>query len=186
MKQILTTLLVLASIAGMSQADFRNSNWGDSMQKIKQSEDSKIKVQSDNAIIYLTKLAGFDAKLGYVFAGDKLVRANYVIDKEHSNQNEYISDYEKLKSLIIKKYGEPVRDHTVWSNDLYKGDSDNYGLAVSIGHLAYYATWDAGKTEIGILLTGDNYKIYSMIEYAGIDFKEYEDEIRDKAVLSEF
>jgi hypothetical protein len=186
MKQILTTLLVLVSIAGLSQADFRNSNWGDSPEKVRQSETSELKAQSDEAMVYSAKLAGFVTALGYVFAGDKLVRGNYVIREKHSNQNEYISDYEELKGLLTKKYGNPIEEEMFFFNELYKGDSDNYGLAVSIGHLAYYAKWKGSKTDIGILLDGDNYKISCMIEYSGVEFKEYENKIKDKAVLSDF
>jgi hypothetical protein len=187
MKQILTTLLVLVSIAGLSQTDFRNSNWGDSPEKVRQSETTAIfRAKSDDAILYFANLARFDTSLGYVFAGNKLVRSNYVIKEKHSNTNEYISDYEELKGLLIKKYGEPAEDEIFWFNNLYKGDNENYGLAVSIGHLAYFAKWDVENTEIAILLNGDNYKISCMIEYTGVEFKEYESKIKDKAVLSDF
>jgi hypothetical protein len=187
MKQLFIVVLALISFTTFAQTDFRNSNWGDSSEKVRQSETTAIfKAKWDDAILYSTKLAGFEASLGYIFVGDKLVRANYDIREKHSNENEHISDYEKLKSLLIKKYGNATDDKVLWLNELYKDDHENYGLAVSIGHLAYYAKWEVGKTEIMILLNGDNYKIFSMIDYTGVDFKEYESKIKDKAVLSDF
>jgi hypothetical protein len=42
----------------------------------------------------------------YIFAGDKLTRAKYSIIEEHSNKNDYISDYKAIKELLTKKYGK--------------------------------------------------------------------------------
>jgi len=83
----------------------------------------------------------------------------------NENENEYINDYDKLKELLIKKYGEPKEDKKYWYNDSHQDDYQERGRAISIGHLAYQSGWELDNTEIYLMLKGDNDKIYLGIIY---------------------
>ncbi len=56
----------------------------------------------------------------------------------NTNNNDYINDFEKIKSLLNKKYENTV-DKLIWKDDLFKGDKSNYGLAVITERLQYVA-----------------------------------------------
>ena len=112
--------------------------------------------------------------LGYVFTTDSLVRTTYIVTEKHSNRNAYIDDFNALKDLLESKYGTPQTDDTYWKNSLFKDDLEDWGTAISIGHLAYQATWKLERTEILLMLSGDNYEITLIIQYTGTEFKGLE------------
>ncbi len=102
----------------------------------------------------------------YIFAYDKLVRAKYIVNKKHTNKNAYLSDYFDLVSALTKKYGKPWSDKDFWDDDLYKDKPDDWGMAVSAGHLSKYAEWKMQRTTILACLKGDNFEIDLGIEYS--------------------
>ena len=48
------------------------------------------------------------------------------------------------------------------------------------GELAYFATWDSKKTQIGIGLTGENYEINYGIDYISKEYKILEEKREEK------
>lgn len=38
-------------------------------------------------------------------------------------------------------------------------------MAVSVGHLAYGASWETSTTKVSLVLSGDNYKIKLVLSY---------------------
>jgi len=188
MKQIFTTAILILTcslVFGQTETDFRKVNWGMSKSEVKQVETSELVQEETNSLAYRTDLAGFNALAGYIFAGDKLTRGKYVLLEDHSNKNDFISDYKKLKELLTKKYGNPDKDETIWKNDLYKDDYEDWGTAISIGHLIYYSTWKTERTELTLYLSGENYSISTVIEYQSVKLGDVETELREKEQLSE-
>ncbi|AKP52690.1 hypothetical protein [Cyclobacterium amurskyense] len=188
MKQFFTTaILILTSsiVFSQSETDFRKVNWGMSNSEVKQIETSELVKEETNSLAYRTDLAGFNALVGYIFAGDKLTRGKYVLLEDHSNRNDFISDFKKLKELLTKKYGNPGKDETIWKNNLYKDDYEDWGTAISIGHLIYYSTWKTDRTEVTLYLSGENYSISTVIEYQSKELGNIEKELREKEQLSE-
>jgi hypothetical protein len=53
-----------------------------------------------------------------------------------------------------------------WKSSLYKDDPEDWGLAISIGHVSWIARWDLSETTICLLLTGDNFKIMLGLLYS--------------------
>jgi hypothetical protein len=137
-------------------------------------------------VTYLTKVAGLDAFAIYIFVSDQLVRGRYGFLAEHSNKNDFISDYHRIKSILTRKYGRPLEDETLWKNDLYRDDPDEYGFAVSLGHLVYYANWKTVHTEISLVLHGENYRIVHVLEYRSIELAALESEHRESEEESGF
>ena len=162
--------------------DFRKTRWGMSRDEVKKREKSAPKAESEGEIDYSDRVAGLNATVGYVFIDNKLVSCGYLFDEPHSNKNQYISDYETLKNAFIKKYGQPADDQTIWKGDLYRDRPDDYGFAVSLGDLTYYATWETPKTEITLSLRGDNYKIYLMAYYQSKELKDLQQKSDEKEI----
>jgi len=116
-------------------------------------------------LTYSDVVAGIACTVAYIFADGQLVRAKYIETAGHSNNNDYISDYETLQSAVIKKYGDPSQNETFWKNDLYKSDPQEWGMAVAVGHLVKASRWETSRTVIGLILEGDNYDVTLSLEY---------------------
>jgi len=155
-------------------------------EQVKKTEQGNIVKEYSDVLIYRGNVGGFDCKIVYIFAKGKLVRAKYISTVTHSNPNDYIWDYKKWKEILTKKYGDPIEDREIWRNDLYKDDPQYWGLAISAGHLAYFATWETPATEITMLLHGENFEITLEIEYQSKQLKYLEEEEKEKKALSEF
>lgn len=182
---IFTSLILMTSGLAYGQ-DFRKTTWGMTKDQVKKTETSEILKETDEVLAYRAELAGYESFVIYIFAGDKLTRAKYSIIEQHSNKNDYISDYNSIKELLEKKYGTPKEDEKVWKNDLYKDDYSQWGFAVSLGHLMYYSSWETDRTSVFFLLNGENYEIETVIEYTSKELSAVEDDMRVKKALSNF
>jgi len=166
-------------------ATFRGTKWGMSSEQVKSLEKAKL-VKSDHinnlgldVLIYSDSVGGLDCGIIYYFAENKLVEGRYIFMSEHSNKNLYIQDFKDINEAIKGKYGKPKEDKKTWLDSLYEDDLENWGLAVSIGHLIFQTKWSFQDSEILHILKGDNFKITHMVAYLSTK-KEYQ-ELREKA-----
>lgn len=180
-------LMLVCTVFGADKDfDFRKTRWGMSRSEVLAAEEYDL---HEGEKVFTSKthhqLADFDAVIGYVFTDDRLVRAGYIIDEKHTNRNDHIHDYTTLKKLLTKKYGEPIEDEVLWFNDLYRDDVEQWGTAVSIGHLNFYSQWDLEETMIMLLLTGENFDTNHKIEYKSKKLAAVEQEARESSVMDD-
>lgn len=167
-----------------AKKQFRNASWRMSPDEVKKSENAEYLFQKDNILSYKGKLIDFNALIVYFFAENQLVRARYVLEENHTNKNDYLEDYWSLKEKLKSKYGEPKTDKIEWKNDLYRSDQAQWGFAVSLGHLYYYAIWYADDTNIGLSIRGDNYEINTILEYESRQIIHLEERAKQKRTLN--
>ena len=151
--------------------DFRQTRWGMTLNEVMKSETIKLQYQTEKQLGYFTELANRQCALMYFFNEDKLYMASYMFLQQHVNKNDYIDDYNTIKDLLMLKYGKPIGDGIEWKNNLYRDSKEEWGFAISIGHLIYYSIWENEKTKIMLGLTGDNFKITMALSYSEINFK---------------
>ena len=163
MKKLLLLLLWSPSI--LYSQDFKTFYWGDSPEKVKSVEKATFLIGNESSILYETEIENLKCDFSYFFENGKLAGARYQFTGKHSNENLYIDDFEKVKNLLIEKYGKPNVDDEIWKNDLFKGKKDDYGLAISQGHLVLFVRWNFDRTHISTTLKGDNGKITHSINY---------------------
>lgn len=166
--------------------DFRETSWGMNMNQVRKHETSIFVSTEPNLLVYETTLNGLKANVIYQFVDNKLARTGYMIKEIHSNRNNYIDDYDKIKNLLIKKYGTPTVDKTNWYNDLYRDTPQDYGMAVSIGHLKYISSWKTSRSEIINGLYGENYDIHHIIFYTSEEYGKSLDAETEKRALNDF
>lgn len=179
---ILLVFLVQALAAAQTEkpTDFRKTAWGMTRQQVKAVESSKLIKEDEHGLFYSSELSGFgDVLIGYIFAQGKLVRTSYVSGVRHTNSNAFIEDFNQLKSILTEKYGKPESDDVVWLDNLYKDDPDNWGMAVSAGHLVYEAVWKTKTTKIIEKLKGDNFDVTLIVQYTSLELSGLE-EAKDK------
>ena len=83
-----------------SNFDFRKTKWGMTISQVKAIESIKpsavTKDKSKTLLIYKDTIAGLSCKVVYIFSQNKLIRSKYMVTKEHTNKNDYLSDYNSL------------------------------------------------------------------------------------------
>jgi hypothetical protein len=186
---ILICIFLFFSIVASSndvKYDFRQTNWGMSKEQVKATEDKEPDFEESNLLGYAVKIDGDDYRCVYSFLKNKLYNSGYGSTETHTNENLYIDDYNKLKDILIKKYGEPKTDKVVWKDDLYKDDKSQWGFAVSLGDLVYGAGWETPTTTITLMLYGDDYEISLVIGYNSKELKEWVNKIKEEKTQSNF
>ena len=165
---------------------FRNNSWGENIASVKTKEKMELVQEESGVLAYYGRIAGLDMLVGYLFTDNKLTTGKYIVSEDHSNKNDYINDYNKLKELLSQKYGEPKKDEKYWKNGLYRDEYSDWGFAVSLGHLIYYSTFENEKSEITLMLSGENYKISLLIESKSIEFQDLEKKAKEEKALDDF
>ena len=197
MKKLLIILLV--SVLFSQDYDIRKVNFGDSLEKVRVSESLKIFAEGDSdngyMLAYIGKVAGLDTYIVYSFFENQLINCMYAFDEKHlGNDNCHITDYEKVKKILIKKYGEPKsinsKEH-YWSDTLFKDDYESWGLAVSIGHLTIGNEFESigrsgNNIKIRHKLMGSNYKVNHAIVYYDVQLSSEKDKVDDEDELDDF
>lgn len=168
-----------------SNAGFRKTTWGMDRTEVIASENNDDYEEGENFLGYSGQIAGLPCTIRYVFVRDSLVRGKLAFTVQHANNNDFLDDFEKLKGMLIKKYGCPGEDETVWKDDLYKDDYNERGMAVSCGHLVNLAKWDLGETQISCELSGDNYEIELSIHYTSKSLGYLEAQLNEQQALDE-
>lgn len=154
----------------------RNVNWGMSIQDVIASEEQDYTYfyEDSNSLLYNNVTAGnvTFSSLMYAFdTNDALYRATYMAKDTHTSDNLYVEDYNSLNTKLTSLYGEPNDIKEIWHDDLYKGKTDKYGIAVAKGDLTLSSRWITDTTEIGLLLIGDNYECSLAIIYTDINYQ---------------
>ncbi len=151
--------------------DFRNLAWYMTKSEVKKSEEGKFFDEDDKTIAFTDSVLGESAELLYEFNDSEQLIGGFVVFRiSHVNDNDYIDDYDDIKESLSAKYGAPDQDDVIWKNSLFKDDPEDYGLAISCGHLAYMASWSTETTKITLLLCGDNYEISLVILYRPLNY----------------
>lgn len=100
--------------------DFRCAKWGFSQEEVKKAEKSAPIMEKDGNLAYSDKISNQECLAVYIFIGNKLVRSSYRIVERHTNNFDYLLDYQRLKDLLTQKYGKPKDSKHIWKNSLYK------------------------------------------------------------------
>jgi hypothetical protein len=170
------------------QPDFRRVVWGMTRAQVMATEpDRAARISESNGEIVVqydaSKLGTLNGRPIYIFAMDKLVRAKFMVDEEHSDRNEFIRDFHTLESVLRERYGKPKEERAVWADDSTQDETKNYldqdratassilpsdrfvGLAVALGHLRLYTIRECARTKILHVLAGADGRITHQLEY---------------------
>lgn len=184
--QIVTLILSCFTVSYAQQStktefDFRSAKWAMTKDEVKLTEFGGLLKEDNDSLVYSDTVGGdMEALVAYIFADGKLVRGKYLFRPEHTNKNDYIADYKKVKETLTLKYGSPKSDEELWHNNLYKNDPKQWGLALSLGHLAYRSEWETKTTEINLVLHGGNNNILFGVIYSSKKLGHLEERIKGK------
>ena len=159
--------------------DFRKTTWGMNQSEVMQSEEGVSKFLEDynegGRILFQGDASGIPCYIFYEFSEEKLTQTAYwfySLDKSYDDKDVYISDYFNLKEKLTNKYGNPSIDEQIWNNDLYKSDSEKWGVAISLGHSYIITRWETSVTEMGLVLSGKDNGVNLYILYTSKELKD--------------
>lgn len=183
---ILTSSLI-AQTTDNKLTHFRDVEFDKTVAEVKAIEKNKLltELEGDNnglILIYNGTVVGYNFYIKYFFINDRLLAGELKYSEKHTSKNIYIERYNSLATKLSRKYGEPSKKKVTWRDDLYRDDPDEYGFAVSLGHLRYHSRWDYDNGTIALILNGDNYEVdlsilYIMDEYYEIQEQNESDEL---------
>jgi hypothetical protein len=146
--------------------DFRHTRWGMAQKEVIGSEEKMDPVEkTENLLRYKAQILGKNVELLYIFVQDMLVGSAYKLDDNYLNSHHFIGTYNKFKEALTRKYGQPDKDATTWLKDTYKYDPSKWGLALSLGHTEYAASWNTQQTAIECSLREQNYYVLCLVKY---------------------
>lgn len=152
------------STATPNTVDFRSNTWGESIQNVEKIEGVPIE-KSQGFLAYDGSLLTYPVMIAYRFNDDKLYRGMYVFNQAHVDAKAFITDFKMIEEELINKYGKPSEQFETWTDDLYKDDPSDWGMAIKVGDLTYISTWEIQETEIVLILAGDNFEASLFLEY---------------------
>lgn len=169
MKKVLLAMLAVSlGLAAISCGDrddaktknapefnFRKTTWGMSRARVMESEDTEPTGEKADVVTYRDELEGIPVIVGYLFDGDTLTRAGYLMRGSYEDPGKYIEDYKKVKELMIMNYGAPAQDELRWNEGEESQDPAKYGEAVCGGKLTYITIWTDGVTVVRESLRGE-------------------------------
>ncbi len=133
--------------------DFQNAYWGMSREAARKTERPVMRTSDIYQDTYHDlKYEGLDAYVIYHYDEyDSLRIGSYII----TETDNFLETKDKLKSKLIKLYGNPIEDETTWHSRLFENTPEKYDLAVTLGHLEYQTTWYNGRSFVILILYGD-------------------------------
>jgi hypothetical protein len=149
---------------------FRKTTWGMSGEQVKASEDSLPTGERPEVITYRGEVEGIPVIVGYLFDGDKLTKAGYLMQGSYEDPNSYISDYNKVKDFLINEHGTPAQDEVVWGEGEKVEDPGKFGEAVCGGKLRYSTIWADGVTAIRHSLDGEAGKCKHGVMFESMEY----------------
>ena len=194
-------LVCSAALAWSASAapDFRQVKWGMNQAQLaaEPGKPSSIRTTAAEVIVTFDSMSwgGIRSRLIYIFAKDKLVRAKYLFDAEHSDPDDFLADFRRIDPVLRETYGKPAADRAVWEDDENQTERKAYleqdratpgdllpsdaflGLTLAAGHLKLYTQWEVARTKVLHSLTGENNRVTHQIEYRGMDLEKFEDEV---------
>lgn len=160
------TWALVSAAAPVADSGFRKARWGMSPSEVQLSEPGAKWEVEDGLCVFESRIDNLSCLVAYIFVGDQLCRGKYIITEEYANDNNYVYSQQRLKEILIKKYGKPDSDEEFWLSDLYQDSSQDWGMAVGAGHMSRYTSWTLPDSEICLSLHGENFECNLAIEYA--------------------
>ncbi|MGB5430650.1 hypothetical protein [Eudoraea sp.] len=181
MKKALIGILVMFSLQSFAQNDFRKMNWGDTPTQLKTNyPDVNWESETDGStIFYYTDdyVGGLAAKIFYYFIDNKLQIGAYYFEEVHSANNLYYEDFVSISTFLNKKYDMEMNEN--WNDTSWKGDDDNIGFALAMGHVEINESYEDQETSVIHSISGDGPGIEHLLRYASM---EYVNSIREESL----
>ncbi|HQE58313.1 MAG TPA: hypothetical protein PLA54_03865 [Spirochaetota bacterium] len=185
-KTIILLILIFSTFTLFSEEkyDFRKVKWGMSFEEVLKSENINPKSSMQNEYIsYNDSIFFKDCSLNYYFFDGKLSRIFMSFGNLFPlEKNNYFEEYNEIKKLYEKRYGQVSKSQTIWHNKKFKNNPDKINEAISKKHVNIDDTWIAERTVISLgIVVNDSGKVSIVVLYK----EKIEGTMSEKDYLSE-
>lgn len=148
--------------------DFYDLEWGMSKESVisalgKEIEDSYGDLHYPNK-----EVSGLKCAVYCAFISDSLSQGLFTFQNPSpTNPQAYISEFDRLKSLLIEKYSIPKSDTVKCSNTTLLENKKHWGTALYLGTLEILTTWETPRSIIGLSLknSSSDKVVFALIYY---------------------
>ncbi len=156
-----------ASQKFISTEGYSETRWGMNRAAVRKLYPKMAPFLKDSTVTH-GKVADKSAKTMFFFTKGKLDEVTIFFQETHSDIDGYRSEYESLKELLTKKYGQPTVDK--------KAPSTDGGDILS-------AQWETEKTHIGLVCSAGPVFKLTEIDYSSKELSEKKKEKSDAEKL---
>lgn len=135
--------------------DFRNAYWGMSKSAVKYSEDTPPNSEGEGYITYRENVMDLDAIVGFHFHDGSLVEAGYAFREPEGDEYRYLREYDKVKLLLTRAYGEPRFDENIGEEMSQSGETCGRDETACADRLMFLSEWLTGRSIIRLILIGE-------------------------------
>lgn len=155
---LLVILTALIPISALADADFEKANFGMSRAEVIAAHPDVNFSDTGSELWYGTMEALSGAATVFSFNEQgKFSVGSYLIYDTLDKSDYVLEQFLSIKEMATSKYGTPVLDEELWSDETLKSLPSAYGAAVSAGHLEYNVYYVDKDTIITLNLQGKNY-----------------------------
>ncbi len=133
--------------------DFRNSFWGMTKADVKLSERLYHLSESETHITYKDDVMSLEAIVGFHFVDDSLIEAGYAFREAYQERDLYMLQYNRVKLMLTRIYGEPLIDKDISSPSEKKGCKVE--PITEAESLVFIVEWLNSRSIIRLLLVSD-------------------------------
>jgi len=167
MKKKICLSVFILQILSVYAADngFRDYQWGDALEKIRETEESRIIEEDQNRILCGGKHGCHDCTIVYIFNKGKLFCGMYVLRSETGNENLLYENYLSSGISFTDVYGESSNDSAGWLTVLLQDRKNEYGLERERINLIDSNSWNNNGTYISNFFGRSYFIHYHIIFY---------------------
>jgi len=148
-----------------NNAGFREYQWGDSLEKIHEMEESRIIDEEQNCILCCGKLGSNDCTVLYIFKDGKLFSGMYVLKSEPGTENMLYESFLNSGNTFTDEFGESFNDTAEWLPELLKDMKNEYGFEREKINRKYSHAWNNNGTYISNFFGRSHWTHYHIIFY---------------------
>ena len=179
--------LILVIVAAMATTlhsqdvfEYRGVPLGATKETVKSSVTLRKLSESPDGIVYGDLISGLNCNIFYGFNGNELYRVGIVFTEQHMVRNKHVQNYRDIGKALREKYGVPVRDETLWHDDLFKNRPDQLGLAVASEHAVLVTQWSVQGALIQHGLTASGGAMQHVVMFTDADREPAKEDPKDK------
>ncbi|RKG93724.1 hypothetical protein D7V97_39765 [Corallococcus sp. CA053C] len=120
---------------------------------------------AEGALGFASETAGLDTVHVFLFTADALSAVSIMSTERRVTGDQYLADYDKLHSLLVRKYGKPTTTSESWSNDALR-ETLSKGSCLQLGFVKFTSMWMTGETNIAISAESMGARVRVQILYA--------------------
>lgn len=133
------------------ECDFGNFQWGMALEDVVNVHGAGYTKPAQDTIRYeRVRIEGFASDAEYVFTDGKLSGATYFImpDSEYEDKMQYLTDYDSLKAIYTKCFGEPSEEEIQFATGMDTNDRGEQAQLLGEGNILFRTVWTTDTTEI--------------------------------------